>query len=657
MRGTPPSDRDGADGGDWSPDRTYASGDSVRKRPMAPGPRPMAPGPRPAQSVPPSAGASIAGRLRGIAKPGSTVVVPSGSPNATLAGNRSIGNASRTASISSVPAALPERLFSGNVRRLWLSEAASNAGDLIFGAGVVIWLMQLRYSFNDVAMLLLAFAIPTALVTFFAGSLGSIRDPRRALWLTGALRVLLAVVFIAMHFDTIIPVVILLAFGLALASNLRRALRHAAVAHTIPVRARGLLASGDQVTASIMSVAGPALATLLYVLDGERIFTIAIGAAVCYLMALTSESNAEPLPDRILFQRPENAASAIHSAWEGDEDSREDAAVIAAEEEAAVWELAAPPNTRAAIADIDAGLQIVGAASRPQYTFIAMGVLALVGGIVGLLEPFYVWIQLHQAPYILGLLYTAAGVGAALGSTIVVGARGFGRLFLILGLLASGVSLIILTRTTDVTHALMIIALMSAANVFAIRGGQVTLLRHFVPIAQRAVAQSLAVTRAWLAVLGITGAFLLGKKHNLPVPTLGLTTLLVMSGISIIVCGILLTLVVLLPNRVTPLVDTGELDPLPEYDDMENSKDYPAYGGSARYPAYDESARYPAYDESARYPAYDESARYPAYDESTRYPAYDESARYPARGERRGPSARPELDPDDSEDPPRRRRR
>src|SRR5262249_18536861 len=115
--------------------------------------------------------------------------------------------------IAQVP---PERLWSGNLRRLWLGEIASTAGNVVLGTGILIWLFQLTFSFSAVLLLLLSLAVPTAIVSLFSGSLGAIQDTRRALAMIGVLRVALAFLFVLMHFNTILPIVYLLCIGLAL---------------------------------------------------------------------------------------------------------------------------------------------------------------------------------------------------------------------------------------------------------------------------------------------------------------------------------------------------------------------------------------------------------------------------------------------------------
>ncbi len=557
----------------------------------------MAPGPRPGMSVPPTAGSSLSRGLRG------------GEASRTMSPSRSIGTGRvgtvRTTAASITPA---DHIWSGNIRRLWVSEIASIAGDVILGAGLLIWYFQLTFSFVQVSLLLMFMAIPAALVALFAGSLAGIRDTRRALGAVGGLRVALALVVVLIYFQTIVPVFYLLAFGLSLASNLRGALRRGAVLHAVPVRALGVLASGDQIAAGVLAVAGPALATLLYIVNGERIFTIAVGGALCYLIAVTGESRAEPLPDKIRLQRPAGEDEPeVDSIWSDDEDSREDAAVIAAEQKTPVWELLPPPNMKAGLDDVMAGLQLMASSRHMQVVSFCLAALAFVGGILAALEPFFVWVTLHQPPYMLGLLFTATGVGAGIASAVVVEARSGGRFFLVFGLAISGLGLIALPRMLDVRHALAVIAVLGAANVFAIRGGQMALLRHFVPVAQRAVAQTLTLLAAVTSLLGIGVAVLLGKGHGFRVSTLGLPNLLILGGAGLLLCGVLAAMILILPDReASDDEDEDDLDPLPDEEGEEWEDGMDDEGDESRYLPARRRSRY-ADPESAEYSAYQDA--------------------------------------------------
>ncbi len=602
MSGNPPRRTNSRPNWDDDRERPYPRGNpnqTVGGTPYRGGP--MAPGPPPGTTV---------NRGGGRGDPNRSMTPSRLSPGATYVGPMAPNGTSRTPAInlpSKVvrPSVAPrENIFSGNVRRLWLSEIASIAGDVILGTGVIVWYLQIAHQFTPVALLIVALAVPRALVGLFAGSLAAIRDPRRLLTLMGLLRVALALLFVAMHYHTVQQVVLLLAFGLSLASSMRGALRRAAVAHGVPVRARGVLASGDQLAAGILSVAGPALATLLFILNGERIFTIAVGAAACYLIALLGETQADPLPDKILYQRPTKSEPQVTNAWEGDEGTGANAAVVAAEAQAQVWELASPPNAGAALGDISNGLGIIGTSSHALAAFWGLTGLACVGGMLALAEPFYLITQLHLEPFKLGLFFVATGLGAAVASAIVVELRAGGRVFLLVGFLASGIALLALPRMHDLPHALVVFAILGAADVFAIRGGQMVVLQHFVPVQQRAVGAALLAVTGLAALVGMGGGVLALRSGSTSLYTLNVDTTLAFGGVALLIGTVASAAQLLLPNRMP---DTALADAVAEAtdddewgdDDTDDSAEYSRYGPAQG--RYDESDRYSAY--SAQYPA------------------------------------------------------
>jgi hypothetical protein len=517
----------------------------------------------------------------------------------------------------------PPRLWSGNIGRLWMSEIASTTGDVVLGVGVTIWFMQVTRSFADVALLLLAFAVPAMLVSIFAGSLASVRDTRRLISLLDLLRIALAGLFVLLYFDTILPIALLLAFGMSLSSNMRAMARRGAIRHGVPMRGRTLLASGDQLAAGIISVAGPALATLLFIVNGERIFSISLGAVICYILTFVGESQVEPLPDKILLQRPANdvAEARNESVWEDEEDEDADSRVVKAERKAPVWELEAPPNARAALGDVNDGLRIAGTSSHALVAIALIALLAVAGGTLAAIEPFYVWLDLNQVPYVLGLFFTAAGLGATLASAIVVEVRSFGRFFLVVGALAGGIGLNLMLRTHSMTQGLILFAVIGAANVFAIRGGQMALLRHFLPAEQRAVASAMTAIRSIMPPIGIIAAiFLVTNAHfagfRPPVPIIGMNYLLLVTGMALVVAAVLAAVPMVAPNiemGSDTSDDEDELDDLPE-DNEDEDDDYGE--PSRRMPArrrrqMDDSSAYSQYlparsrydDASAEYEA------------------------------------------------------
>ncbi len=578
------------------------------------------------------------------------VLPPSGDPSRTMTPSRanaaSMGNttmwqgALRSLHMPTVSAPIPTpRLWSGNIGRLWMSEIASTTGDVVLGVGVIIWFMQVTRSFADVALLLLAFAMPAMLVSLLAGSLASMRDTRRLISLLDLLRIALAGLFVLLHFDTILSIALLLAFGMSLSSNMRAMVRRGAIRHGVPMQGRTKLASGDQLAAGIISVAGPALATLLFIVNGERIFSISLGAVICYILTLIGESQVEPLPDKVLYQRPANVAAAKNeSVWEDEEDEGADSRVVAAEKKVPVWELEAPPNARAALADVNDGLRIAGTSSHALVAIAMIALLAFAGGALAAIEPFYVWLDLNQVPYVLGLFFTAAGLGAALASAIVVEARTFGRLFLVVGALAAGIGLNLLLRTHSLTQGLLLFAVIGAANVFAIRGGQMALLRHFLPAEQRAVASAMTAIRSVMSPIGIIIAIFLVTNarlggFRLPLPVIGMNYLLLVMSMAVVIAAVLAAVPMVAPNFEMGSEagdEEEELDDLP--DDEENGEDWDdrdEYGEpSRRMPA---SRRRRRMDDSSAYSQYlPARSRYD--DASAEYEAPPRNPRRSSRG-------------------------
>ncbi len=476
-------------------------------------------------------------------------------------------------------------IMSGNVGRLWISEAFSRIGDSVLGVGAIIWLTQLTYSFGFITLLLICFAAPPLLVAMTGRFFSGRRDPRTLVFSLELLRICLAGLFIAMYFRTIIPVTLLLAFGLALASSLRSALRRGSIYFGTAYNARSKVSSGDQLAAGAISVTGPAIAMLLYIVNGERIFTIAIGAIICYVFALLFEMRVTPLPPRVLYTRYKAEEDENASVWEGDEDDEDEDTETRLKRAAAarpVWELMPPDTLKKAIIDINDGLRIAGSMTHSFIAVLLLAALATAGGVLAIYEPFYIGLNLHQAPVALGLLFTAAGLGAAAASAIIVEIRRWGRFFLFLGAVSSGVALIRFAQQTDMRAAFIAAAVLGGANVLAIRGGQMTMLRSFRPPEQRAVSAAADLLLAISSILGILlGAYeVIGKetiKQFAFFPILGINDTLISTGVFITLLGAVCALFLLMPNKTfkikespaPPLPDTTETDD--SYDDYEDS--------------------------------------------------------------------------------------
>ncbi len=470
-------------------------------------------------------------------------------------------------------------MMSGNVGRLWISEAFSRIGDSVLSVGAIIWLTQLTYSFGFITLLLICFAAPQMLVAMTGRFFSGRRDPRSLVFILELLRISLAGLFIAMYFRTIIPVTLLLAFGLSLASALRSALRRGSIYFGTAYNARSKVSSGDQLAAGAISVTGPAIAMLLYIVNGERVFTIAIGAILCYLFALLFEMRVTPLPPRVLYTPNKTEEDENASVWEGDEDEDEEDTATRLKRAAAarpVWELMPPDTLKKALTDINDGLRIAGSMTHSFIAVLLLTALAAAGGILAVYEPFYVNLNLHQTPVTLGLLFTAAGLGAAAASAIIVEIRRWGRFFLFFGVLGSGAALIKFAQQTDLRAAFIATVVLGGANVLAIRGGQMTLLRSFRSPEQRAVSAASDLLLAIAGVLGILiGAYeVIGRetiKHFAVLPIVGIDNTLISTGVFIALLGVICGFYLIMPNKELKVKESSA-PPLPNSED--SGEDY-----------------------------------------------------------------------------------
>lgn len=199
-----------------------------------------------------------------------------------------------------------------------------------------------------------------------------------------------------------------------------------------------------------------------------------------------------------------------------------------------------------------------------------------------------------------------------------------------------GIGLIALPRMSDAAHALGTVAVIGAANVFAIRGGQMVLLRHFIPIGQRAIAASIAAITALMAPLGMLAGYLLIVGLG-PLKPVGLENALILSGAGVVLCGAITAVQMIMPNAMAPVetiedIAAGMEGAAEDWDDEYDDDEEDAYEDSRRYPRarggrarYDDSDRYSTY--SGAYPAY--SDEYEAPRRRSRYDDEDDDESAP----------------------------
>jgi hypothetical protein len=399
----------------------------------------------------------------------------------------------------------------GNPGHLWRGEFSSLLGDAVVSAGVVMWLCYLTYSPMVVTMALLALGLPALLAGPLGATLTRVEEPAGLFKLVGRLRVGFALALIAMHYVTVLPVLYLLLFGLSLCGRLRSSLRVAAMRACLAPGEPERVASSTHFAAVVVAVIGPLLAALLYVLIGQRILLVAIGGALLFLLGTSSDALLDALPPaRRAFllaqpERDENQEEEDEEALD-DEDGEvgPDAALIRFEAALPEWDQWGPGNIAQAIADVRAGLRVIGGGNVSTTALRALATLALVGGGLSVLEVFYVTDHLYLPTYYLGALLAAEGAGLAIGATFWSdrGRRGSGRIALLVGTLGTGVALVALAAMNAILPVLVVAVGLGIANALAVEGARAALRAGFNGLERRAVAAAEMMLAALCALVG-----------------------------------------------------------------------------------------------------------------------------------------------------------
>jgi hypothetical protein len=397
-----------------------------------------------------------------------------------------------------------------NPGHLWRGEVASRLGEAVLSAGVIMWIASFLQSPLAVAAAVVALALPAVITGPFAAPLENAEEPGVLLRRIGRVRFVLALGLIAMHFHTIVPVIYALLFAISFCGRLRDALRTAAVRTCLAPGEPDNVANDMHVGASVAAVLGPLLATLFFILLGERILLVSFGAAIFFLISANSEGFLDPLPERrraFLLATPASVAldrdpldvyaNESEDDELGDMDPQERRELGLPE-----WYQQGPETPADAIADIRAGLGLAGTTPGGTAAFWALTALALVGGGFAVLEVFYLIGAVGMPSFYLGPLLAAEAAGMAfgvlLGSDLAAGAGW--RVCLIGGVLGSGAALVVLARLPAMPVILVAALGLGLANALAVLGARHAFTAGFTGVERRAIAAA----ETWIAALAAT---------------------------------------------------------------------------------------------------------------------------------------------------------
>jgi hypothetical protein len=467
--------------------------------------------------------------------------------------------AASMASMTAVPAAPRHHLgiaifHDGNPGHLWRGSVASNLAEAVLGVGAIMWLADFTQSPVAVALAVVALGLPFLLAGPMAARFENAKEPRTPLKWVGRLRLLFVLGLIAMHYHTILLAVYALLFVISYCGRLHDALRTAAIRTCLAPGEPEHVANDIAIGSALSAVLGPLLATLFYLLLGQRILLVGIGGAILCLISMNSENFLDALPEQkraFLLATPETAHADATAAGLPDvaDDEDEDDAEARRELGLPEWYQQGPKHAFQAMADLRAGLGLAGGATGTSVALWALGALAFVGGGLAALEVFYITGVVLLPAFYLGPLLAAEGGGLALGVLWASGAtaKGSWRGIFLVGIVGSGVALLALASFPIMPVALAIAFVLGLMNALAVSGARYVLLAGFDGVERRAIASAEGWIGAFCGVLGALAfiPFLADPTGapfplHLPVQTAAMPagTLLSLTGIAVMASGI-----------------------------------------------------------------------------------------------------------------------
>ncbi len=408
----------------------------------------------------------------------------------------------------------------GNPGHLWRGQVTGLLGETMLNAGTLMWLINLTQSPLAIALSVAAIGLPFVLAGPLAAPLEYVEDPGSPLKWLGRLRILLALGLIAMYFQTILPVVYALLFGVSLLGRLQEGLYTAATRTCLAPGEPEIVANDSHIGGAIAAVVGPLLATLFFILLGERILLVSAVSAVFFLISMNGLSFLDALPpQRRAFLLVTPATAMLNGepvAMPAEEDDEEPAGLHERDEETPEtrreyglpeWYQQGPVTPFQALADVRAGLGLAGSNRSSSVGMWVLSALALTGGGLAALEVFYITNAILLPSFYLGPLLATEAAGLSIGLLIANGllAHGAWRIAMFAGLVGSGIALAALAYFPIIVIALALALALGVANALAVAGARHALLAGFDGIERRALS---AAERLVTASCGVAGALL-----------------------------------------------------------------------------------------------------------------------------------------------------
>ncbi len=469
----------------------------------------------------------------------------------------------------------------GNAGHLWRGEITSMLGESALSVGVIIWLTYLTASPFAVLAAVVALGLPWLLAGPLGAAFENVREPGRMLAWIGRVRVGAALGVVGMHFLTIYPLLYLLLFAIGMSGRLRQSLRVAATRACLAPGEIELVANDLYVGAAVAAVIGPLLGSLLFLLLGDRIILVGVGAALLFLLAGNSDGFLDALPEqqRGYLQAtpavvaPDEATrddllrAALADDVEADDDDLATLPLSQEQRELALpeWYQQGPQNAAQAMGDIRVGLGLAGGRKSSATALLALLALALAGGGLTALEVFYLGDQLNLPALYLGIVAALEAGGLALGA-LLASMPPFSKLgsrLILLGLMLTGVALAIFGAAPLAQIAFLAALGMGVANALAVTGARRTLRAGRDGIERRAIsaAESFLTTLASLfgALLFTVCYAGFGRLHvgtHALFPGLPINLIFIVAGVGLALIALMLLVSPGLRDR-TPQEEAG----------------------------------------------------------------------------------------------------
>ncbi|HEX8982658.1 MAG TPA: hypothetical protein VF792_07810 [Ktedonobacterales bacterium] len=444
----------------------------------------------------------------------------------------------------------------GNAGHLWRGEFMSLLGESALSVGLIIWLAGLTRSPLVILGALLALGIPWLLVGPLGAVFENVKEPARLLTWLGRLRMAAALALIPMHFLTIYPLLYILIFTISISGRLRQALRVAAMRTCLAHGEIELVANDLYVASSFASVVGPLFGAMLYLLLGDRVILLAIGAALLFLFSANSDGALDALPEeqRAYLQAQPSAVAPdeatrddlIRAALDEDGEGVDDPSAEALspeQRELALpeWYQAGPTQATEAMADIRAGVGLAGARKQSASAMLTLLALALVGGGLSALEVFFIVQRLNLAPIYFGVVASLEAGGMVLGAYFA-NARGPAKKparQMLTGLMLTGIALVLFALSPLWMISFAAALGMGIANAIAVTGARQALRTGRDGVERRAISAAENAYSAFASLLGaalFTGFYVGSSRLHVGSHTftpLSLTLIFVVAGLGL----------------------------------------------------------------------------------------------------------------------------